>query len=164
MAEETYVIYTANLEESREVQREIATPFSTETNLALYLINSWFIGLLPLECIKQFIQQFHEDLYTELFGEEEEEVDESAMSIDEETDDSSETTVASVAVDDLEHADKLRVYEALNEGITDDPAQLAWFLDQLPKAKKYPYLCLKKGAATHWDVMMEMLKRGKMTF
>lgn len=33
------------------------------------------------------------------------------------------------------------------------------FFELLPKAERYPYLCVKKGAATHADVMLEMLRR-----
>ncbi len=33
------------------------------------------------------------------------------------------------------------------------------FFELLPKAERFPYLCVKKGAATHADVMLEMLRR-----
>ena len=39
------------------------------------------------------------------------------------------------------------------------------FFEMLPKAKRFPYLCVKKGAATHADVMLEMLRRnGAISF
>ncbi len=158
---ETYIIHTANLEESREVQREIKTPFTTEKALAIFLLNSWFVGLMPLECIGDFLKNFHEDLYHEFVPDEEEEDDDDAI-MDEE-DESTLSAKSEPDWDDMEHDDKLRVYEVIKEGLG-EAEQLSWFINELPKAKKYPYLCIKKGADTHWEVMIEMLKKGKMMF
>lgn len=39
------------------------------------------------------------------------------------------------------------------------------FFEMLPKATRFPYLCVKKGSATHADVMLEMLRRnGAISF
>lgn len=55
--------------------------------------------------------------------------------------------------------ERLQIRESVLNALKKD-VHRRWFIDQLPYAKRFPYLCVKKGASTHVDVMLEMLRRG----
>lgn len=55
-------------------------------------------------------------------------------------------------------ADLLEIRESMLTSLKKETNRRLFF-DLLPKAPQYPYLCVKKGAATHVDVMLEMLRR-----
>jgi hypothetical protein len=136
----SYVIFLADLHVSRQVQKEFVTPFKTEYRVSMYLLDSWMMGLLPLEILGDYLKEFHTDIYTKHVPDD--------MRIDWST---------------LNSEHKQEIHSEIEESLKDD-TNLRWFIDELPKASRWPYLCYKRGAGTHTHIMMEMLRRGGLIF
>jgi hypothetical protein len=98
------------------------------------------MGLLPLEIIGNYLDKFHIDIYKKYV--------EDGMEFDWST---------------LNSAQKQEVHSEIQESLKEDE-NLLWFIDELPKSPRWPYLCYKRGAGTHSHVMMTMLKNGTFGF
>jgi hypothetical protein len=136
----TYTIYLADLHVSRQPQKEFVTPFKTEYRVCTYLLDSWMMGLLPLEIIGNYMEKFHNDIYKKYTQD--------GMEVDWST---------------LNSAQKQEVHSEIQESLKEDE-NLLWFIDELPQCSRWPYLCYKRGAGTHVHVMMNMLKNGGFSF
>ena len=137
----TYTIFLGDLQVSRQVQREYVTPFKTEYRVCMYLLDSWMMGLLPLEILGDYLKEFHIDIYTKHVQDDMNKIDWSTLNSDY----------------------KQEIHSEIEDSLKDDD-NLRWFIDELPKASRWPYLCHKRGAGTHTHIMMEMLRRGGLIF
>jgi len=136
----SYTIFIADLQVSRHVKQEFVTPFKTEYRVCMYLLDSWMMGLLPLEIIGDYLKEFHNEIYIKHVPE-----------------------MASFDWSTISPTDKQEIHSEVEESLKEDD-KLLWFIDELPKSPRWPYLCYKRGAGTHTHIMMDMIRKGGLIF